>query len=111
MLGVQKYSLQKRIRESARILLKYPDRVPIICKHLTVPMKKNNFLVPKDMTVGELIVIIRLNINLKKEHAIFMFVNNKIIPTNTTLLSQLYCLYKNEDGFLYISFSEENAFG
>ncbi len=111
MLFQQKYSLRKRIDESKRILIKYPDRIPIICKHLTIQMKRNKFLVPKDMTVGELIIIIRSHMDLKKEHAIFMFINNNIIPTNSTLLSEVYCLYKNEDGFLYVSYSEENAFG
>ena len=107
----QKHSLQKRIQESVRILKKYPDRVPIICSPTAnIKMEKTNFLVPKDMTAGELMATIRARTLLKKEDAIFMFVNNTI-PINSILLSQLYDLHKHQDGFLYISYVEENTFG
>ena len=110
MLFEQKYPLQKRIHEAVRILSKYPDRIPVICTHLTKPKETHKFLIPKDMTVGELVVTIRSRMILTKEHAIFLFVKHTI-PINTMTLSQLYCLYKNEDGFLYVSYSEENTFG
>ena len=32
-----KYSLKYRVEESSRILLKYPDRVPIICEKSNIP--------------------------------------------------------------------------
>jgi GABA(A) receptor-associated protein len=106
----QKYSFQKRVESSTRVLRKYPDRIPIICEHLTIQMEKNKFLTPKDMTVGEFMITIRSYMKLRHENAIFMFIDN-IIPVNSMLLSQLYDQYKKEDGFLYITYSEENTFG
>ena len=38
-------------------------------------------------------------------------VNDKTLINGTTTIGSLYEKYKDEDGFLYISYYEENAFG
>mgnify|MGYP003316848333 CR=1 FL=1 len=40
-----------------------------------------------------------------------VFINNKSLLQNTTLMETVYHNYRNEDGFLYISYSGENTFG
>ena len=103
-----------RIIESSKILEKYPDRIPIIiekdkkCKLKNID--KNKYLVPKDMTMGQFIYVIRKRIKLNPTEALFVFTNN-ILCNNTLLLSEMYNTYKDKDGFLYITYSGENTFG
>ena len=58
------YTLEERIKESTRILSKYPDRIPIICEKskssgLLPSIDKTKFLVPWDLTVANFIFIVR----------------------------------------------------
>jgi GABA(A) receptor-associated protein len=109
------YPLNKRTLEAQRINLKYPDRVPIICEvracdHQDMPLDKNKYLVPKDLTVGQFVYVIRKRIRLSHEKAIFIFINNKL-PPPSALLSQVYNEQKDIDGFLYVLISGESTFG
>ena len=36
---------------------------------------------------------------------------NGILPTTSTLMRELYGMYKDHDGFLYAQYSGENTFG
>jgi GABA(A) receptor-associated protein len=47
---------------------------------------------------------------LAPEKAIFIFINNTL-PTSTDMMSQIYKNHKDEDGFLYITYSGESTFG
>lgn len=52
----------------------------------------------------------RKKINLKKEKAIFFFIDNIILTGNITVKS-LYDKFKDKDGFLYIKVSNFDSFG
>lgn len=110
----EKYSFQKRSEESKRIKQKYPDRIPIIVeKSYTsniTDIDKNKFLVPFDLTFGQFQYVIRKKIQLPSDKAMFMFVKN-IIPPTSSLISNIYESYADEDSFLYIIYSGENTFG
>jgi len=110
----QQYSLYNRKQESERVLHKYPDRIPIICernKRSQMPqIDKHKYLVPLDITFGQFIYVIRKRLRLEAEKAIFLFVKGIIPPCNATL-HEYYHHYKDEDGFLYITYSSENVFG
>lgn len=110
----EKFSYEKRRLESQKLREKYPNRIPIIIdKHKisTIPdIDKNKFLVPCDITVGHFFFMIRKRINLKKEDAMYIFINDKI-PSLTALISSIYKEYKNEDGFLYAIYCSEATFG
>lgn len=109
------YPFDKRHDESSRIKLKYTDRVPVIverrqgCESLP-PLDKNKFLVPSDLTIGQFIYVIRKRIKLTPEKAIFVFVNGTL-PTTSDLMSSVYDIHKDEDGFLYVVYSGESTFG
>ena len=70
----------------------------------------NRYLVPSDLTVGQFVYVIRKRIKLEPEKAIFIFVNNTL-PSTAALMSQIYKDHKDEDGFLYVTYSGENTFG
>jgi GABA(A) receptor-associated protein len=107
-------SFQKRKEDASKILIKYPDRVPIICEKALgsdVPeIDKKKYLVPKDITIGQFIHIIRQRIKLSQEQALFIFVNN-VIPATSSSMSSVYESHKDDDGFLYIVYASENTFG
>jgi len=105
------HSLEDRKMESYRIKLKYPDRIPVIIENeLNIPQIKNKYLVPNDLTVGQLMFVIRRRYNLDKEKALFMFING-VIPSSNSLILNLYNNYSDIDGFLYINIKQENVFG
>jgi GABA(A) receptor-associated protein len=109
-------SFDDRKAESSRMLIKYPER---ICAYVqqakdetTLPeITKNKYLIPLDITVGQLVYVIRKRIKLNEQQALFIFVNNKTIPTLTSTIGETYRDNASEDGFLYITYAAENTFG
>ena len=96
----------------------------------------SRYLVPADLTVGQFVYVIRKRIKLSPEKAIFIFVNNVLPPTgacrvssrskamllsctaynlqlllSAALMSSIYEDHKDDDGFLYVTYSGENTFG
>lgn len=111
----KQHPLYLRKEQSARIRLKYPDRVPVILeKYVNATnapeIDKNKFLVPGDSTVGSFIHIVRRRIKLPEQTALFMYCNSTI-PATSELMCMLYDKHKDEDGFLYMVFATENTFG
>jgi len=115
-LGMIKKICQERKDETARMLIKYPDRVCVKIRRLhsetTLPdIKKQKYLVPHHVNIGQLIYTIRKQIKLDAKVAMFFFINKNIIPTSTSLVKDLYDKYADDDGFLYIHYATENTFG
>ena len=110
-----KYPFKQRKIDCSQILLKYPDRIPVICeKHpysRSAPdIDKHKYLVGFDLTVGQFMSVIRKRMYLKPELALYIFINGSI-PSNSTILQNLFLDYKDDDGFLYINYDVENTFG
>merc|ERR1719507_172039 len=107
---------EKRSAEARRILVKYPDRIPVICEkdpRSDLPdIDKKKFLVPGSMLCGEFKYIIHKHINqtasLTADQTIYLFVN-RTAPKTGAPLSEVYEQYRSDDGFLYITYSAENA--
>jgi len=110
----KRYTEETRVVECSRILKKHSDRVPIIvCKDKgcnLMNIDKQKYLVPKDMTLAQFIYVIRKRIQLKANEALFILINNSLVPGNR-LLQDVYETNKDTDGFLYIIYSSENTFG
>lgn len=108
------HAFEKRKAEAQRIRAKYPDRIPVICERVDksdIPdIDKKKYLVPADLTVGQFVYVIRKRIKVPSEKAIFIFVNNTL-PAHVSLMSQIYKEQKDEDGFLYVTYSGESTFG
>lgn len=108
------HALDKRKEESRRIRAKYPDRLPIIVeksrRSKIQDIDKKKYLVPTELTVGQFVYVIRKRIKLRPEQALFLFINGNI-PPNAEIMSAVFDRCRDEDGFLYISYSGENTFG
>jgi hypothetical protein len=53
----------------------------------------------------------RMRLKLNEKDALYMFVNNKELLRTEMSLLQAYNNYKDDDGFLYITYMEMNTFG
>lgn len=110
------HKFEDRLQESTRIINKYPERIPVICEKSknnndNIPkLDKSKYLVPIDLTIGQFMFVIRKRIKLSSEQAIFVFINGTIPSTNAEIY-KIYESFKDEDGFLYVTYSGENTFG
>jgi GABA(A) receptor-associated protein len=109
------HTFKQQQDEANRILKKYPDRIPIIIEKnstcTSIPnLDKNKYLVPKQITIGQLIQIVRKRIKIKPEQALFCFIGN-VIPSSSETVEKIYHNYKEESGFLFVTVSSENTFG
>lgn len=108
-------SFSQRKEESMEIRHKYPNKVPIICKKYENSklndIDRNNFLMPNDFTIRHFILYIRKRIQLKPEQALYLFTSKNKFPHTNQNLEELYNRDKEQDGFLYIYYKEENTFG
>lgn len=110
----QEFPFETRQTESEKIRNKYPDRVPVVIERASkcdLPdLDKKKFLIPKDLSVGNLVYIIRKRIKLAPEQGIYVFQGNTLLST-AALMSVIDQSYKDDDGFLYIVYSGESTFG
>lgn len=106
--------LEQRKQEAQRIIEKYPDRIPVIAerrKDSDVPdIDKKKYLVPKDLTVGQFVYVIRKRIKLSPEKALYIFCNKQLLSTSAQM-TEVYKQYVATDGFLYVHYSAEKTFG
>ncbi|OAY77005.1 Autophagy-related protein 8C [Ananas comosus] len=99
-MAMSSYKIERpfemRVAEAALIRGKYPGRIPVILEKAgrsDVPdINKKKFLIPADTTVGQFVHVVRMRIKL------------------TAAMSKIYEDNKDEDGFLYMTYSGENTF-
>jgi hypothetical protein len=120
-------SLQERIQESQRILIKHPQYIPVIleCEKSVCVLKKRKYLVSENNSVSHLLMSIREQLKIDNnigDKAFFLFCGNSILCP-TSLIKEIYinyldlrnknCTNKEElkDKFLYINLVAENTFG
>jgi len=122
MAASSQVPLAKRQAEAQEILVKYPDRVPIICERSArsdLPqISKRKFLVPSTMHVGEFKYVIHKHIQqtaaqegkVGPDQTIYLFVAGTS-PRTTAYMSEVYDAHRDADGFLYITYGAENTLG
>jgi GABA(A) receptor-associated protein len=114
MKFINEFTFEKRVKEASIVISKHPDRLPIICEKLESSninsLDKKKYLVPDDFTLGQFVAILRTKLKLSPEKAIFIFAGS-FIPSFNSTISSIYYKYKNIDGFLYLTYADENVFG
>jgi GABA(A) receptor-associated protein len=106
--------------EAARMVKLHPDRIPVVCtksSYSDLPqIEMAKFAVPGTMLCGEFKYIVHKNIvqavgeSLRAEQTIYIFVNG-VVPKTTALMSELYQKFRDEDGFLHVTYGAENTLG
>lgn len=109
------YPLSQRQKETKNMMTNHPHRCPIFIAKLDTDkilphVEKNKYLVPYDFTMAQFSYTIRKKTKLPPEVAMFLFINDIVVTTHS-MIGTLYEDYKNEDGFLYITYAGENTFG
>lgn len=113
------YDVSERDTESIRnMMVRYPDRCPIFIRKNPdarddIPdIDKHKFLVGYDLTVSQLIMIIRKRINLVSSQGIYIFVNNELVPSSMQI-SELYKLHCHSAKYpaIFITYQCEDTFG
>lgn len=108
-------TFEERKSESDEMKRKYPNRICIYLeksKSSKLPeIDKNKFLVPTDITVGQMMHVIRKRLSIGATEAIFLFTEKNTIPMVTQTIGSLYKESANSDGFLYMSYNTEDTFG
>ena len=112
----QENTLEQRKEESNRILKEYINRIPIICesapKSQLPSLKKVKYLVPSDMTICQFQFIIRRNLDLEEESALYLITSKNITLTGDRTVMEIYNTYKDkEDNFLYLYYASELTWG
>ena len=108
-----KHSFEKRKGESERIISQYPTRIPLIVERYNKSLPqidRKKYLVPEDLSMTNLLYVIRKRLKITSEKSIFLFINEKIVPMSRQV-DYVYNKYQDEDGFLYIKYCAENTFG
>ncbi|KAL7886521.1 hypothetical protein AOLI_G00042420 [Acnodon oligacanthus] len=103
-----------RRSEGERVRAKHPDKIPIIVERAArsraPELDKKKYLVPSDLTVGQLCFLIRQRVSMRPEEALFFFVKNSLPPSSSPL-SVVYEEHHEEDLFLYMTYSNESVYG
>ena len=113
----RKYPFYERLLMTKKIMLKYPDKIPIICekyfyaKNNCPNIEKIKYLVPFHFKIYEFMQVIRNQIKLNKEEALYMIVNGDTMVSQESIMIHVYHKYKNIDDFLYINYNIESTFG
>jgi GABA(A) receptor-associated protein len=110
-----RHSFVNRVAEFERIRQRFPGRLPIIVERAlratdAPPLTKQKFLAPEGMSVGQFLYVLRKNMELPAEKALFIFCGD-MLPTTAMQMKTLYHEYRDKDGFLYLSYSSESTFG
>ena len=107
--------LEKRIEEVQKITSKWPGRIPIILEKSKnsqlEDIPKSKFLCPSDYTVQQFLGCIRKKVKMRRDTALFIFVNGKELVTGDASMLAIYEQKKDEDGFLYMIYSDQDVMG
>ncbi|XP_067130759.1 microtubule-associated proteins 1A/1B light chain 3C-like [Centruroides vittatus] len=109
-------SLESRKEEVCGIRMRYPTKIPVIVEryekevHL-LPLDKTKFLAPEEITMSQFALIIRNRIHLNPTKAFYLIVNNRSIVSMSRTIGEVYREHRDEDGFLYITYTSQEVFG
>lgn len=108
------------LQAPARILAKYPERVPVICKRAPrsgLPtLSRSKFLVPGNMPCSEFKYIIHQHVveatgrGMAAENTIYLFIGGTS-PKGGSSMAELFEQHRAPDGLLHITYGAENTLG
>jgi GABA(A) receptor-associated protein len=74
------------------------------------PLDKHKYIVPKDLTVGQFLFVLRRRMKLPPEKALFVFIDNNL-PVSSQTMGELYAQHKSRDGVIRLVCTSESVFG
>lgn len=114
----ERLTLSQRKEEYARIRMRKPLHTPIIAvrgRGQVPPLDKDKYLVPEALTCAQFSYVLRRRLRLEPAQALFLLLcdgaDRATAPPGNALLSALHSRHADADGFLYVTYTLENAFG
>uniref|UniRef100_A0A3Q3VXL8 Uncharacterized protein n=1 Tax=Mola mola TaxID=94237 RepID=A0A3Q3VXL8_MOLML len=100
--------------EVCSIRSKFPNKLPVIVERYirekTLPLlDKTKFLVPFELTLGQFLCLLN-KIALDSSQALFLLVAEKSMSCMSSSMGEVYSLYSDPDGFLYITYASQDMF-
>ena len=68
-------------------------------------------MMPKAFSIGEVLAVLRTRLDLTTSEGLVLFACEKYMLRPNTKLEDVYERYRDEDGFLYLVYAEENIYG
>ncbi|MCP9265615.1 Metalloendopeptidase [Dirofilaria immitis] len=81
-----------------------PNKIPVVIERFEGRM-------PDHITIAELMQIVRRRLQLHPDQTFFLLVNEKSMVSNSMNMYQLYQQEADQDGFLYMVYTSQPAFG
>lgn len=109
----ERVSEERRRYESLRVRETHPNHRPVIVSPgsvLHTLIDRDKYLVPADLTMAQFIYVLRRRLKLEPAQALFLTCNWTLLH-GTMTVTELYDRHVDPDGFLYVTYSFENAFG
>jgi microtubule-associated protein 1 light chain len=112
----RKKCFDERLEQTKDMMRKYPDKIPVIVekyiKEKELPdLERCRFLVPFDATMSQLVMIIRARMSVAATQAFFIIINRKNLAQMSMSLLECYNDMRDEDGYLYLTYCSQEAFG
>ncbi|XP_015907027.1 microtubule-associated proteins 1A/1B light chain 3C [Parasteatoda tepidariorum] len=109
-------SLAMRKAESADIKIKFPRKVPVVVERsdeerLLPHLDRVKFLAPHDMTVSQFICRVRSRLDVKSTQTFYLMLKNHTVVSMSRTMAEVYCQYKDDDGFLYATYASQEMYG
>ena len=107
--------LQKRIEECSSVFRKYNEKIPVIVQSISkeIKLKRHKYLVSKDISFSQFMLLIRKNLeDVKAEDGIFFFTERDDLINGSLTFNELHSMYKDkDDNYLYVFINKEATFG
>lgn len=107
-------SFEGRCRKSAELAKTYPDHLPVLIRPAegAPPLDRERYLIPKDLTCAEMCHVVRkhVGVGLRKDQALFLMTHN-VVLTGSRSVRGVHQEFGAPDGFLYVTYCLEHAFG
>ena len=106
---------KKRKELSESLIKENPGKIPVIFEKEETSkledIKKTRYLLDQNFTVGDFLKMVRKHMKLNEGEALYLSVKAKYNLTSEKVMGDIYELYKDNDGFLYIMYSSQVIMG
>mmetsp|Transcript_62722 Transcript_62722/g.101474 ORF Transcript_62722/g.101474 Transcript_62722/m.101474 type:complete len:174 (+) Transcript_62722:71-592(+) len=104
------WSLEARTKECRKMLAKHPGRVPMVAERAcaVAELRSSKLCLPCTLTVAQAQRIIRSKAGVDRDTRLQLSINGQILHPQL-LIEDVHKLHQDEDGFLYCTYSMEEA--
>ncbi|NWY07741.1 MLP3C protein, partial [Nothoprocta ornata] len=75
------------------------------------PLPRPKFLVSQELPLSQLAATLRSRLCLASSQSFYLLAGGRALPAATATMQELYREHRDEDGFLYLTYASQEAFG